>query len=108
MGGEGIRLYLTNALDAIEVRIFRVDDRRIGVRERFRFGDEGVKDADQMVVPLVAAVQCHLALQSGKRERLLDRVSLSHDASAWPKGDVGSIVGAAVIAGVTGFSLTRA
>jgi hypothetical protein len=31
---EIIRLYLTDVLDAIEVRIFRIDDRCIGVRER--------------------------------------------------------------------------
>ena len=69
---EIIRLYLTDVLDAIEVRIFRVDDRRIGVRERFRFRDEGVEDADQVAVPFVAAIQRHLALQSGKHECLLD------------------------------------
>ena len=73
MGRESVRLYLTDALDAAEVRIFRIDDRRIGIRKRFRFRDEGVKYADQMAVALVTAVQRHLGLQSGKRERFLDR-----------------------------------
>ena len=72
MGRQIIGLYLTDVLHATDVRIFRIDDRRIGARERFCFCDEGVEDADQMAVPLVAAVQRHLALQSWKRECLLD------------------------------------
>ena len=56
IGRKSVPFKLTDIIDAINFGVFRVDDFRIRVHERFRLRNEGVGDANQMVASLVTTV----------------------------------------------------